>query len=76
MTDLGTLNGDPCSTAESINRIGQIVGASEAVCPGQFTEAFLWENGGPSVDLNMLVAGASSMKLTGAFWINGQGVRL
>jgi probable HAF family extracellular repeat protein len=50
IADLGTLNGDPCSTSESINSRGQIVGASEAVCPGQFTEAFLWENGGPMVD--------------------------
>ncbi len=73
MTDLGTLYGDPCSQAESINSAGQIVGASEAVCPGQFTTAFLWENGGPSADLNTLVAGGSTMRLTGAFWINGQG---
>jgi probable HAF family extracellular repeat protein len=74
MADLGTLHGDPCSTSESINSSGQIVGASESVCPGFFTEAFLWENGGPMVDLNTLaLPSASSLQLTGAFWINDRG---
>lgn len=73
MIDLGTLHGDPCGTAESINSSGQIVGASESVCPGFFTEAFLWENGGPMVDLNTLISRGGRLKLTGAFWINDRG---
>ena len=74
MADLGTLHDDPCSTSQSINSRGQIVGASESVCPGFFTEAFLWENGGPMVDLNALILpSGSSLQLTGAFWINDLG---
>lgn len=73
MTDLGTLHGDPCSTSQSINSSGQIVGASESMCPGFFTEAFLWENGGHMVDLNTLIPSGSSLQLTGASWINDRG---
>jgi probable HAF family extracellular repeat protein len=72
MVDLGTLHGDPCSTSESINSRGQIVGASQSGCD-QFTEAFLWENVGPIVDLNTLVPAGSPLLLTGAFWINDRG---
>jgi probable HAF family extracellular repeat protein len=75
MTDLGTANGDPCSFAESINSRGQVVGASQSAAGGcnLFTSAFLWENGGPSVDLNTLVPSDSALDLTGAFWINDRG---
>ena len=75
LTDLGTLHGDPCSFAESINAKGQIVGASQSALGGcdQFTAAFLWESGGPSVDLNSLVPSRSTLLLTGAFWINDLG---
>ena len=54
MTDLGTLGGDPCSDAISVNSRGQVVGASQSLAGGcnEWTTAFLWENGGPSVDLN------------------------
>jgi probable HAF family extracellular repeat protein len=74
-TDLGTLHGDPCSVAEAINSSGQIVGASQSAAGGCnfFTSAFLWENGGPSVDLNDLVPAHSSLFLTGAAWINDRG---
>jgi probable HAF family extracellular repeat protein len=72
LADLGTLNGDPCSTSESINSRGQVVGASESGC-SFFTKAFLWENGGPMVDLNALIPSGSSLQLTGAFWINDLG---
>lgn len=60
MTDLGTLGNDPCSRAVSINQDGQIVG-STAPCGGEFVHAFLWENGGPIVDLNTLVLNASGL---------------
>ena len=74
-TDLGTLKGDPCSEADSINSHGQIVGASQSAAGGCnfYTSAFLWENGGPSVDLNDLVSPHSSLLLTGASWINDEG---
>jgi probable HAF family extracellular repeat protein len=73
MTDLGTLRDDPCSTAQSINSRRQVVGASQSACNSFFTSAFLWEKGGPSVDLNTLVPPGSAMNLTGAFWINDRG---
>jgi probable HAF family extracellular repeat protein len=75
ITDLGTLHGDPCSTADSINSSGQVVGASQSAAGGCnfYTGAFLWENGGPMVDLNTLLSSPSTLLLTGAFWINDQG---
>lgn len=73
MADLGTIAPDPCSRALSINSSGQIVGASIAVCGGGFTHAFLWENGGPAVDLNTLVPPGSELELTGAIDINDRG---
>jgi len=75
MTDLGTLHGDPCSEAGSINSSGQVVGASQSAAGGCnfYTSAFLWENGGPSVDLNSLVPPHSGLLLLGANWINDQG---
>ena len=60
------------STSESINSNGQIVGASQSGCD-RFTEAFLWENGGPMVDLNSLISAGPDFLLTGAFWINDRG---
>lgn len=71
MTDLGTLHDDPCSTSESINSRGQVVGASQAGCRF-FTTAFLWDHGA-MVDLNTLVPPNSPLRLTGAFWINDRG---
>jgi probable HAF family extracellular repeat protein len=74
-TDLGTVHADPCSVAESINSIGQVVGASQSAAGGcdYYTTAFLWENGGPSVDLNELIPPHSSLFLVGAQWINDDG---
>jgi probable HAF family extracellular repeat protein len=72
MTDLGTLGSDPCSRALSINSSGQIVGLTIAVCGGNPTHGFLWENGGPAVDLNTLVTGAD-MTLTTPVYINDSG---
>jgi probable HAF family extracellular repeat protein len=53
ITDLGTVNNEPCSTAQGINSKNQIVGISFNCIAGGF--AWLWENGGPIVDLNTLV---------------------
>ena len=54
MTDLGTVDGDPCSDANAVNSAGQVVGTSSNCHVA--LHAFLWENGGPMVDLNTLVA--------------------
>ena len=72
MTDLGTLGNAPCSRALSINQSGQIVGAT-APCGGEFTHAFLWENGGPIIDLNTLVLNGSGLTVRDAVFINDRG---
>ena len=75
MTDLGTLGGDPCSAALSVNSRGQVLGASESAAGGckEWTTALLWEDGGPSVDLNSLVPSGSGVDLTAALWANDRG---
>jgi probable HAF family extracellular repeat protein len=73
MTDLGSIGTDPCSRALSINSKGQIVGATAATCGGALTHGFLWENGGPAIDLNKLVAPGSSLSLTTPVYINDRG---
>ena len=73
MTDLGTVDGDPCSTAHTINSKGQIVGNS-GLCGGPplATHPFLWENGGPMLDLNTLVP-RSDLYLFDVEFINDRG---
>jgi probable HAF family extracellular repeat protein len=76
ITDLGTLPGDACANAYQVNSRGQVVGTSEdqvscAIPTGQ--HAFLWENGGPMVDLNTLIPAGSSLQLVFAFAINDRG---
>jgi len=76
ITDLGTLSGDSCSNAYQVNSRGQVVGTSEnqTLCLVPTGEhAFLWENGGPMVDLNTLVPPGSSLQLTFALSINDRG---
>jgi len=70
MTNLGTLNGEPCSTAQGMNSRGQVVGVSANCTLGG--NAWLWENGGPLIDLNTLVA-PSSLALEIAENINDRG---
>jgi hypothetical protein len=48
------------------------VGATAAVCGGNLTHGFLWEDGGAAVDLNTLVSGAD-MTLTTPVYINDRG---
>jgi probable HAF family extracellular repeat protein len=74
--DLGVLPGDSCSSAYFINSHGQVVGTSEdqelcSILVGQ--HAFLWERGGPMVDLNTLVAPGATLDLTYAVAINDKG---
>jgi len=73
MTDLGTLGTDPCSRALMMNAKGQIVGATIAICGEHETHAFLWENGGPMVDLNTLIPANLGVTLYEADNINERG---
>jgi probable HAF family extracellular repeat protein len=76
MIDLGVLPGDACSNAYFVNSRGQVVGTSEdrklcSIPTGQ--HAFLWEKGGPMVDLNTLIAPGANLRLTFAVAINNYG---
>ena len=79
MTDLGSVAGYGCSIASSINSSGQVVGQSFE-CLGEASHAFLWEKGGPAIDLNTLVPSDSGLTLIDATLIGdggeitGQGV--
>ena len=69
MKDLGTL--DKCSLGNGLDKESQIVGAS-GLC-GVAKHAFLSEDGGPIIDLNMLIPPGSGLTLTGAIYINDRG---
>ena len=71
MKDLGTVGTDPCSNARAINSQGQIVGSSSD-CSYPL-HAFLWEKGGPMVDLNQLVESGSGFQALIAYNINDRG---
>jgi probable HAF family extracellular repeat protein len=73
MTDLGTVPGDSCSASQAVNSRGQMVGESSPTCDITTNRAFLWENGGPMVDLNTLVPSGSGLQLKGAADINDRG---
>jgi probable HAF family extracellular repeat protein len=73
MTDLQTVGSDPDSEAKSVNSQGQVVGASFDLAADVDLHGFLWENGGPIVDLNALVAPSSDVTITNAFDINDRG---
>jgi probable HAF family extracellular repeat protein len=72
MVDLGTVANDACSDALSINSRGQIVGFGSADCNHE-DHAFLWENGGPIVDLATLVVPGPAMIFKEAIFINDRG---
>jgi probable HAF family extracellular repeat protein len=70
LSDLGALGTQ--STAFQINSRHQIVGASRI--DDQTVHAFLWEHGGPMIDLNTVAAtNPSGLILVGAFNINDRG---
>jgi probable HAF family extracellular repeat protein len=74
MTDLETVGSDPSSEAKSINSRGQVVGASfDLSLTNDDLHGFLWEEGGPIVDLNTLVAPGSGVTVVNAFDINDRG---
>jgi probable HAF family extracellular repeat protein len=72
MTDLGTVAHDACSSANSINSRGQIVGFGSADCFHE-DHVFLSENGGPMIDLSTLVLPGSGVTLLQALVINDRG---
>lgn len=72
MTDLGTIDGDPLSFAFTINAKGQVAGSSANSDFTQF-RAFLWQDGGPMVDLNTLIPENSALYLTVPETINDRG---
>jgi probable HAF family extracellular repeat protein len=78
MTDLGTVGTDPCSVAFSVNARGQVVGDSGdgsgiETCLGKL-HGFLWEGGGPMLDLSTLFAPlASGIEFTAAGHIGDDG---
>jgi len=69
--DLGTVDGDPCSRAYGLNSRGQVVGTSTSCVAA--LHAFVWEEGGPMLDLNKLIAPGSGLQLTNAIDINDRG---
>jgi probable HAF family extracellular repeat protein len=71
MTDLGILSGDTCATAYAINSSEQIVGDS-GNCAA-INRGFLWENGGPIVDLQTLVLPGSDVTISETNYINDAG---
>jgi probable HAF family extracellular repeat protein len=74
--DLGTVPGinplDGGSTGWSINSKTQIVGIS-TTCDFSTVDAFLWEDGGPMIDLNTLIPPDSAMHLYWALNITDRG---
>jgi len=72
MTDLGTLGST--SHAEAINSRGQVVGRSRLGDPSTILQhAFLWEEGGPMLDLNTLIPAGSNLQLIDAYNVNDRG---
>jgi probable HAF family extracellular repeat protein len=72
MTNIGTVDGDLCSFPRYINSRGQVVGLSND-CQGNVSHAFLWQDGGPAVDLNTRIAPNSGIQLADAININDRG---
>ena len=71
MTGLGNLG--VTSFAHAINSKGQVVGGSRVSRTPSQVSAFLWEKGGPMIDLNTLIPDNSSLHLAFAEHINDRG---
>ncbi len=74
LTDLGTLGGDSCSFASSINDKTQVIGISIPGCTFQISTVrpFLWMEGS-LYDLNELIPAGSSLHLVSVETINNRG---
>ena len=70
LTDLGSVDNDPCAFAQAINDNDQVVGDSTDC--HDFVRGFLWENGS-IVELNTLIPPNSPLYVTFAFAINARG---
>jgi probable HAF family extracellular repeat protein len=71
--DLGTVGTDQCAEARSVNSSGQVVGISNPECGSEEANAFLWEHGGPMIDLNTFVPPNSDLHLRAGATINDRG---
>ena len=69
MSDLGSVGTDPCSNGFVINSRAQIVGTSTD-CQGNVLHVFLWQDGGPMIDLNTFVPPGSDLQLSQPVYIN------
>ena len=72
MTDLGRLQTPDCAVGTSINSSGQVLGYS-GTGQGCVGSAWVWEDGGPIVDLNTLVPPNSGIQLYETGQINDRG---
>jgi len=72
MKDLGGLDGFACNVPFSVNVARQVVGISHD-CSFDQASAFLWEPGGPMIDLNAFVPPGSDLLLRNATNINDRG---
>jgi probable HAF family extracellular repeat protein len=73
MTDLGTVAGDTASFSEDVNSAETVVGESCDTGNCGAARAFVYENGGPMMDLNALVATATDLYLIYAYAIADNG---
>jgi len=73
ITDLGAVGTDQCAEARSINSSEKVVGISHPQCGADEATAFLWEPGGPMIDLNAFVPPGSDLRLRGGATINDRG---
>jgi probable HAF family extracellular repeat protein len=74
ITDLGALGPDQCSIPFGINSRKQVVGLSGSCdFDDPSLRAFLWEPGGPMVDLNTLISPNLGVQLRNVATINDRG---
>jgi probable HAF family extracellular repeat protein len=71
MTDIGTLDNDPCANGVAINAGGQAIGTSTD-CHGTILHTFLWHHGN-LFDVNVLILPDSNLQLTEPNSINNRG---
>jgi probable HAF family extracellular repeat protein len=72
VTDLGRLQAPDCAVGTSVNASGQVLGYS-GTGDGCVGSAFVWEDGGPIVDLNTLIPPNSGIQLYETGQINDRG---
>ena len=74
LSDIGAVGQDTCAQAYGINGSQQIVGISVDSCANWPNgRGFLWENGGPIVDLNALVENQSDLHVRFGLYLTDSG---